>query len=464
MFLSVLCVLVVENKSLPLRHLVHLVSLRKQKTILENFMKKILLLIVFTTFICPSFAQELDGWKLNGQIQLRTEVDGRDFSNSTHPLTFASLRTRLGIDKTFDKKVQLFVQFQDSRVFGEEPNTLTAVDNIDLHQGYVRLMKLFEWDVNVQAGRFEVVYGTERFFGAVGWHYVGRSFDGVRFTLLPEQWNLDLFALTIKESNQYIGNATPVIYPYPQQPTPATSIYGIWKKTELSKSSKFDLFGYYEIDREDVAEKPDTNKLELFTTGGTYWGNYGDLSTIFEGAYQFGSKSGNDLSAYLISLQLFYKTGITKFGLGGDILSGTDPESTSGDVNVFHASYGTNHKFYGYMDYFINIPNNTYNLGLNDFYASANFSPAGSKFNFDAAFHLFMSNQSVNIITQENPEGSDENMFGQELDLTINYAFTENTNLVWGGSLFFPGELFKTVYAPREDTGYWTYLMITAGL
>lgn len=428
-------------------------------------MKK-LIPIILTIFILSvnNFAQELDGWKLNGQIQLRTEVDGRDFSNDTHPLTFASLRTRLGVEKTFEEKVQLFVQFQDSRVFGEEPNTLTPIDNIDLHQGYVKLMKPFDWDVNVQAGRFEVAYGTERFFGAVGWHYVGRSFDGVRFTLLPEQWKLDLFALTIKESNSYIANATPGNYPYPQVPTPATSIYGFWKNTELNQTSKFDLFGFFEIDREDAAEKPDTNKLELFTAGGTYWGNYGDLSTIFEGAYQFGSKSGNDLSAYLLSLQLFYKTGITKLGLGGDILSGTDPESTTSDINVFHASYGTNHKFYGYMDYFINIPNNTYQLGLNDIYASANFSPDGSKFNFDAALHLFMSNQSINIITPENPDGSDENIFGQELDLTIKYAFTKNTNLVWGGSLFFPGQLFKTVYDPREDTAYWTYLMITASL
>ena len=70
--------------------------------------------------------RNLDGWKLKGQIQLRSEVDGRDFSNDTHPLTFASLRTRLGVEKTFDEKVQLFVQFQDSRVFGEEPNTLSA--------------------------------------------------------------------------------------------------------------------------------------------------------------------------------------------------------------------------------------------------------------------------------------------------------------------------------------------------
>ncbi len=80
-------------------------------------MKKLLLVILIFTSSNFLFSQELGGWKLNGQIQLRSEVDGRDFSNQTHPLTFTSMRTRLGVEKTFDEKVQLFVQFQDSRVF-----------------------------------------------------------------------------------------------------------------------------------------------------------------------------------------------------------------------------------------------------------------------------------------------------------------------------------------------------------
>ena len=46
--------------------------------------------------------------------------------------------------------------------------------------------------------------GTERFFGAVDWHYVGRSFDGVRVTISPNSWDLDLFALTVNESVSYI--------------------------------------------------------------------------------------------------------------------------------------------------------------------------------------------------------------------------------------------------------------------
>ena len=106
-------------------------------------MKRIIFILVFTSVL--SFAQnENDDWKFSGQIQLRSEIDGRDFRHRTHPLTFASLRTRVGVEKTFMDKVTFFVQIQDSRVFGEEGNTLTAIDNIDLHQGYVTLKQLFD--------------------------------------------------------------------------------------------------------------------------------------------------------------------------------------------------------------------------------------------------------------------------------------------------------------------------------
>ncbi len=101
-------------------------------------MKKVYLIIAVFAFLGSAFAQELEGWKLNGQVQLRSEVDGRDFSNETHPLTFASLRTRLGVEKIFDKKLQFFVQFQDSRVFGEEGNPNTDLTNVDMHQGFVK--------------------------------------------------------------------------------------------------------------------------------------------------------------------------------------------------------------------------------------------------------------------------------------------------------------------------------------
>ncbi|MCX8106403.1 MAG: alginate export family protein [Ignavibacterium album] len=412
-------------------------------------MKKLFVVIIFILLALNNFAQDLNGWKLSGQVQLRSEVDGRDFSNRTHPLTFTSLRTRLGGEKTFADKVNFFVQFQDSRVFGEEGSPTTYTANVDLYQGYIKLIKPFDLDFNVQAGRFAMVYGTERFFGASNWSYIGRSFDGVLFSVMPDCWNLDLFALTLNESVSYINNPSPTLYPYPQQETPSQSIYGFYKKNKITDASKFDLVGYYEIDRTDVL--PDTNAIELLTIGGTYWGSYGDFSTVVEAAYQLGNRGVRDVNAYMFSLSGNYKTGITTIGLGADILSGNDPNKPD-KANAYLPSYGTNHKFYGYMDYF---PSNAFGLGLNDFYFKTSINPTDSKFSFAADVHHFMSNQ-------ETSDG--KSTLGQEIDLTVIYKFAQGTNITWGGSLFFPGDIMKVLYSPREDAAFWTYLMITANL
>lgn len=416
----------------------------------------IILLLVHGT----SIAQEIDGWKLNGQLQLRSEIDGRDFNNDTHALTFASLRTRLGVSKSFTDRLQFFVQFQDSRILGEEPNTLSSINNIDLHQGYVTLVRPFDIDLNVQAGRFEVAYGTERFFGAVGWHYIGRSFDGVRFEIAPSSFPFDLFALTVREPQNYIGNAVPSAYFYPLLPVTSHSIYGLYKILNISDKSRFDLLGYYENNRARTHQGD--HALKMFTLAGTYSGKYDQLSTVVEAAYQFGKMGAMDIGAYLVSASLDYKMNEISFGAGADLLSGT--EITSNDFNTFQPTYGTNHKFYGYMDYFINIPRNTFFSGLNDFYIKFNYLPQDSKFSFGADFHHFMSNKSILVTTFQDPEGVEQNTFGQELDLTIRYNFIKGTSITWGGSIFFPGDLMKTFFAPGEYPAFWTYVLITANL
>jgi len=427
-------------------------------------MKTTIALLLCIILGVPLLAQKDlgDGWKITGQVALRSELDGRDFSNDTHPLTFASLRTRLGVEKSFEDRVLLYIQLQDSRVFGFESSTLSNSKNLDLHQGFLKLNKLFDWDWTIQAGRFEVSYGTQRFFGAVGWHFVGRSFDGVRFGIAPEKYGIEMFALTVRESVSYISNAAPEVYPYPQEPTPSHSIYGIWKKTKFDDDNKLHVFGYWEINRSKIGG--DTSRLNMPTLGGSYWGGFGRVSTIIEAAYQFGDFIGKDISAYLISVSAYYKAGITNVGIGADILSGTNPDDSDTKMNTFQATYGTNHKFYGYMDYFINIPLNTMNLGLNDYYITSYFKPQESNWSFGANIHQFMSNKSAEITLPGNSSPTSENTFGQEIDLIVKYSIIKGTTLEWGGSVFFSSGLMKHMFAPREDMAYWTYVMIVANL
>lgn len=409
-------------------------------------MKNNILFLMFFVFISFNLAQNQNDWKLSGQVQLRSELDGRDFSNKTYPLTFSTIRTRIGIEKFVSDKIQFFAQLQDSRALGQGTPT-TFLSNVDLYQGFVKLINPFDLGLEVQAGRFQMIYGTERFIGASNWSYTARSFDGVRFSIDPKNIDLDVFAITVNEKQAIISNPAPALYPNPSKENESFSLYGFYKRSSLTEKSKLDLFGYYEIDRKDI--KPDTNTINRFTIGTTYSGNYGNFSTLVEAAYQFGKLEGLDLAAYLASIQGSYNFGVTTLTAGADILSGNNPKEPK-KRGAFNVGYGTNHKFYGYMDYF---PANASGLGINNFYLKVDLKPSESKFNFMIDFHHFMTNQK---------SSSDKNILGQELDLTVVYRLVPGTSITWGGSLFFPGDLMKSDYAPREDIAFWSFVMITA--
>ncbi len=404
-------------------------------------------------------------WQFNAQLLLRSEVDARDFSNDSDPLTITNLRTRVGLQKTIGEQLTFFGQIQDSRVLGSEANTLTNTGNLDAHQVWVRISNLFDTPLDLQAGRFEMLYGTQRFIGPVGWHFVGRSFDGARF-MYNDAFRADAFAIVLNEANAYIGNANPGAYPIDDvKANQSQTLYGLWTSFDLSKDNKLDVFALLEDNSRESNGRD--NDLSRITGGVNYVGTFGKFSTTLEAAYQSGTQGimtpgeeGEalklDLAAYLASLTVAYQQGDWTFALAGDLLSGTDPADVRTDNNTFATPFATNHKFYGHMDYFINTVTNTAGLGLTDLYASASFQAVPKKLKVALTAHNFTS-------TQES--GNGESSFGQEVDLSVNYSVRPGTNIVWGGSVFAPGELMKAIFAPgREDTAFWSYLMIIANL
>jgi hypothetical protein len=413
-------------------------------------------IIILLFLAIASFAQDKTEWTLDGQVQLRTELDGRDFSNKTYPLAFTSMRTRLGLNANVSSKLYLYGQIQDSRVFGEEPTVTTNIKNLDLHQGYVKLIDPLDLPLTFQAGRFEMVYGTERFFGAGNWTYVGRSFDGAKF-LYAGPVKIDLFALSTYEGTSYVTSAASSAYSYPVKSDSGSSIYGIWiNSNKILDNNIIDLFTYYDISRKATNGKDNDNKTT--TIGLNHRGDYGPFSSLTEGAIQTGKRGSKDVNAYLVSIQGFYKISDLKLGLGADLVSGTKP-SDSTKVNTFYCSYATSHRFYGYMDYFYKAPSTTYNFGINDFYITSSYTPKDCDFTFGANYHMLSSNVKTSTGMSN---------LGRELDITVAYNFLKRTTITWGGSLFGEGNLmksyFNTAKISREDAGFWSYVMITANL
>jgi hypothetical protein len=109
-------------------------------------MKKIIFIVLTLTFVLNVDLAAQEKWKLSGQIRQRFEMDDKDFDSETNSNNFNLLRSRLGITFAPEEDVTAFFQVQDSRTFGEETSTLGdgSADNIDLHQGYIKIKNLFD--------------------------------------------------------------------------------------------------------------------------------------------------------------------------------------------------------------------------------------------------------------------------------------------------------------------------------
>jgi len=165
-------------------------------------------------------------------------------------------------------------------------------------------------------------------------------------------------------------------------------------------------------------------------------------------AYQFGP----DRSAYFASGRV--GIGVARGSLAAqvDYLSGDD-DPGAGDVKAFNTLYGTNHKFYGYMDYFLNIPGQLNQAGLVDamLRASLNVS-AASRVRADV--HYFRLAE----------ERVGERTLGTEVDLVGTWTVAKYAGLEAGGGLFFPSDPVAGLlpaFTLGADPTYWGYLQLT---
>jgi hypothetical protein len=404
-------------------------------------MRRISLICLALSLLFASSGQSQEKYKLGLQIRYRFEIDNKDFSGETAPNDFNLLRTRLAVTLTPSADLEGFVQVQDARVFGEETSTLTdgSADNLDLHQAYFQIKNLCKLPVDLKAGRMEVTYGSERFIGAVGWSNIGRSFDGGILRLRQDRSTLDIFNLKEVELLQ-TGDAGD------------RNVIGFNADLKLFQAQTTQVFLLWQ-------RMQPTEQLNRFTPGIYLSGKEGDFRHTVELAYQFGKVAGMDVAAYLFAVDLGYAFRQTRlqpdFSAGVDFLSGDD-DPEKGDYKVFDTMYATGHKFYGYMDYFTNIPAHTYGLGLLDLHVGLTVKPC-EKSAVNVVYHHFAANQDFTL-----SDGSTSRSFGDEVDLTANHNYNEFLTLTLGASLFAPGEIFKQTKG--EDTSTWFYLMALVNL
>lgn len=385
--------------------------------------------------------------KWSGEVKARGEIDGRDFLNRTPLNAYTFLRTRLGVDVSPSANVRLLVQLQDSRVFGQfaaagPANSTANLGNLDLHQGYLRLDSLFQTGLSVSLGRMELSYANQRILGAAEWSNVGRSLDGA---LVRYRWDantMDIFSMNVTEYSTPPTNATPAS-------TAGVGgegflLSGLWYSGSVTEKFTLDGFLLYEWSRKS-AGSPE-GELSRATLGAYGRGSAEQFFYEAEAAYQFGDIATKTIGAYLLSGTLGYKLAnspLASVSLSYDFLSGS---ADTAKFKTFHAPFHTGHKFYGFMDYFINIPGNTLNRGLQDLILKVTLKPSESA-TLNLWFHNFSMADKGTL-----PSGT----FGQEIDVTSSISYTKNVSFELGVSAFVPGDILRTTFR-GSDVAWWGY-------
>ena len=189
------------------------------------------------------------------------------------------------------------------------------------------------------------------------------------------------------------------------------------------------------------------NKTDQITAGVRKAGMAGEFAYRVEGAYQTGERAGVDVAAFLAGARLGRKVGKTNVTLWYDYLSGDD-DLGDNESKVFDTLFATNHKFYGFADYFLNIPVHTAGLGLQDLAVKAKTTlRPGLSLGVDV--HTFSLAQDTGVTTAH---------LGEEVDVTLGYDYRGAAKFTCGMSYVVAADGFADI-GRLNDNALFMYVM-----
>lgn len=365
-----------------------------------------------------------------GQVRTRTEYDLKGMADTTTKKAFfnSQLRTRLGFVAVPSPAVEIKVEVQDMRYYGQEPNaagnpssaTVGNMKGVDLTQGYVAVEQgIFK----TALGRQKMTLGAGRFLSTLEWSPTSRMFDGWSGNLNLDPVNVTGLAFLVRDTNQIVTKDHDFLG-------------GLYASYQINPDIVAEAYGFYDQNRLSTTHNGDiTSNYDLQYYGERAAGKTGILSFEEEFIWQGGELTAKGAERTSAAFQLATRLGIVignhKATLGLDMMSGDD-DTTDTEFHTYRANYYFAHNLYGWMDYFVANPR----YGVIDYRFDGEFGflpgPTGNpRVTIKPAYHYFTP--------QAAPSGFDE-PYGSEFNLEAHIAWFPKSNIVLGAGLFLPGK------------------------
>jgi len=403
-------------------------------------MKYIGALFLFTLLSTSLLAQ----FKIDADLRARYEYRHGFrtlFPDNAEAASFISQRSRLKFSYQSDK-VDFFVSAQDVRVWGNtvQLNT-TDPSGIWLHEGWGKIK--FTPSLSLKVGRQELNYDDARILGNVDWVMQARSHDAAVFLFEKNAWKIHVGGAYNQTAEGLLNNA----YTLKNYKTMQYAWFN--RSWESFKASVLVLNNGLQYTNPNDASK---YEIRFSQTYGTHlkW-NKGAFGLIGNAYYQLGEDvAGAHVNAYNGSLEANYKKEKWNAGLGYELLSG-DNTNTTRTNESFTPFYGTNHKFNGLMDYFY-VGNHIGGPGLQDIYVKA-----GVKIKSKAAISMAFHNFSVAADFAPNTS----RYLGNELDVVVAYPLNPSVVFKAGYSQLWAEKGMEVLKASADgNVNNWGWVMV----
>lgn len=384
-------------------------------------MKKQLSTIVLAIIASVASAQE-NQFTVDAQLRTRGEYNngaGTPRNEGQLPATFINNRARLSFGYQRGDNLELKFSAQHTGIWGQ--NDMNVEDGqASVNEAWAKLK--FGDGFFAQLGRQQLVYDDERILGGLDWHVSGNWHDALRLGYESQQNKVHLI-LAFNQADNNRGN-------YYDGPMPYKAMQTLWYHYQASGTPLGISLMAMNLGREaGVAGNGKTKYMQTLGTDITYKPSDFDIHGAFY--YQMGKNAADTkVSAWMASAKVGYKIDpVWGVNVGYDYRSGNDGD---GDKDkAFDQLFGTHHKFYGFMDYFLrSVP-----LGLHDIQAGVTAKPS-KKTSLLLNYHYFSTAQKA---------ANDKKNLGHEIDLQVTTTLMKNVTLMAGYSTMFGTETMDLV-------------------
>jgi len=372
--------------------------------------------VLTALFMQPAAAYEFDkpienAFKLGqddakyGQfkVNLRYRYELADVANNGKETAHANtLRLRLGYLTPEFHGLQAFAEFEGNVAMQRDYNSKTT-DPADTSRQVVADPQAGElnqaWlsykgipDTEVKGGRQRIIVDDSRFIGNVGWRQMEQTYDSVIAT------NKSIENLTLKAG--YIGNVKNIFSKDDAIQLPFANV-----NYKIKDVASITGYGYWLADYEAGQSGRSAQTYGVAVTGSPKINK--QVKLHYRAEYAFQTNLANNTNSFTLG-RYSLMGGATFMGL---TLKGAAEELGANGAQAFQTPFGTNHKFQGWADLFLNTPVN----GVRDVNASLAGKVLGTKLMF--VYHNF--------------QGVTKNVeYGNEFDFLITKKFGKHYQLL----------------------------------